>query len=139
MRNHANRESDIPDHCPVASLPTAAPTRAAPSAVNVAVNGRTAIPTLSQAERMTATIKCRLALAYLHDLVEWQQGDLSRFTRMVGCDGKQIGEPDNWLRNLASICANPLVREAWPDLPAFVAGGLDAIGLKLPATGQEER
>lgn len=85
------------------------------------------------ADALTASIKRQLALAYLHDLSEWRSGnDDARFSRMVDGRGAGIGSPEKWLRNLASICANPVVVTCHPSLLSDVVAGLASIGLALP-------
>lgn len=80
------------------------------------------------ADAITAGIKRKLALSYLNDLTEWKSGDDARFSRMVDGRGSGSGSPDSWVRNLHSICANPVVVAAYPDFPAFVTERLVAIG-----------
>ena len=84
-------------------------------------------------DALTASIKRQLAMAYLQDLTEWRScGDPARFSRMVDGRGTGIGSPEAWLRNLASICANPVVTAHYPALCGEVAARLAAIGLALP-------
>lgn len=84
-------------------------------------------------EAITARIKKGLAVNLLHDLIEWRQGDEARFSRMVSGNGKQIGDSGVWLANLSSICNNPAVLEFCPELPGWIVGQLEAVGLTLPA------
>lgn len=87
---------------------------------------------MTSTEILTARIKHGLALSLLNDLHEWKSGDTRRFDRMVDGRGAGIGSPESWPRNLASICANPVVVETFPNFPAEVADRLDAMGLALP-------
>jgi hypothetical protein len=88
---------------------------------------------LARVDVLTANIKRQLAMAYLRDLTEWRSGnDDARFSRMVDGRGAGIGSPESWLRNLASICANPVVTTHQPALRADVVAGLTAIRLALP-------
>ena len=87
-------------------------------------------------DALTASIKVQLAHQYLNDLLLWHTDDPARFSRMVDGRGAGIGSPESWLRNLANICANPVVVAHYPALPGDVATGLAGMGLAMPMVAE---
>lgn len=81
------------------------------NAATVAENGAT-----KPAEWYVASIKAQLLRTYLRDLAAQENGDPSRFARMVDGKGKQLGTPEQWRENIAHILADERVQRFFPDL-----------------------
>lgn len=90
---------------------TLPPSTVLQNAAVAAENGAT-----KPAEWYVASIKARLYQMYMTDLAKYENGDPSRFARMVDGKGKQLGTPEQWRDNARNILADEHVQRYFPDL-----------------------
>lgn len=94
---------------------------------------------IKTAEYYFASSKLWLARMYMHDLTEYNNGDVNRFGRMVGSHGEGLGSERQWITHLQNILVRSDMQTYFPAELAELRNAFAAMGHELETEPKPEQ